>query len=990
MAAPLKSNFVVSTKIDAFYTGGKVLLSQDGLHMFCQCNEKIKILEVETGKVVHTVIQDDEDEITCFTVTNDSQVLVTAARNLLLRQWDWKDKVCTRTWKAIHAAPVASMTFDSTSTLLATGGCDSTIKIWDIIKQYCTHNLKGSHGVVSIVQFHPDISRLQLYSASDDYKIRIWDLQTSRCIAFLESHFSAVTAMSFTEDGDTMVSSGRDNVVIVWDVVNYSAKRTIPVYETVEGVLLLTKKLLPEIHVDDKNLYFITAGSKGLFRVWNAGTGNCVFTQTNSITQKPPSKKTSDEQDPAGNIVQLHRCDALNVLCVVSYDHNIVFYNIDDFNLVKQFVGYNDEVLDVKLMGEKETHIAVATNSEQIRIIELSTQNCQILTGHSDIVLSLDVFKDGLLMVSSSKDNTIRLWKMDVSTGTVSCIGVGSGHTHGIGTVATPSHPKISLGISRLDINSVAVSPNDKLIATGSQDKSAKIWSSNKASLLGVCRGHRRGIWCLQFSPVDQVLATSSADGTIKIWSISDFTCLKTFEGHDSSVLKVIFLSRGMQIMSSGSDGLLKLWTIKTNECVNTFDEHQDKCWALVAKKPGDYIISGAADSTLIIWQDVTEIEKEEILSKQEHDILKEQELSNLLQRKKYLKAIGIAITLDQPFKALYIIKEILSEPNGKEDLSKTLGKLRADQLDAIMKFAIHWNTNSKHCHHAQTVLQLILCSISPDDLMAYPHAKECVQAFLPYTERHFQRMNRLLQQSMFIEYTWHKMRMVAGDTSSTNVAMEIHQPAFSVDKSKSMDQSDSDNSSQSDEDEKSVSQSDSSSAAEDNQLVEKKFNNQLDSDDSSQSDSDEAAEDANSVSQSDSQDESADQAEIKRLRTTKSRTKKIKPMQIDKIESESESENEIKIRKHEKTASKMSLRTRMSKRKHLENDKSRNVVHDEKENVPSDDEDVPQQRNGMRLKRKTIKKVSEVSLVTPKTKKKIPSQKVMEVTSRRSLRKRK
>lgn len=75
----------------------------------------------------------------------------------------------------------------------------------------------------------------------------------------------------------------------------------------------------------------------------------------------------------------------------------------------------------------------------------------------------------------------------------------------------------------------MAVSPNDKLLATASQDRTAKLWSlgEERLGLLGVFRGHRRGVWTACFSPVDQVLATSSADGTTKLWSLQDFSCLK-------------------------------------------------------------------------------------------------------------------------------------------------------------------------------------------------------------------------------------------------------------------------------------------------------------------------------------------------------------------------------------------------------------------------------------------------------------------------------
>ena len=43
------------------------------------------------------------------------------------------------------------MAFDSTSTLLATGGADATVKVWDVVREYCTNNLRQHHGVVRLL-----------------------------------------------------------------------------------------------------------------------------------------------------------------------------------------------------------------------------------------------------------------------------------------------------------------------------------------------------------------------------------------------------------------------------------------------------------------------------------------------------------------------------------------------------------------------------------------------------------------------------------------------------------------------------------------------------------------------------------------------------------------------------------------------------------------------------------------------------------------------
>ena len=133
----------------------------------------------------------------------------------------------------------------------------------------------------------------------------------------------------------------------------------------------------------------------------------------------------------------------------------------------------------------------------------------------------------------------------------------------------------------------VAISPNDALLATASQDRSLKLWSSTTGECQGVCRGHKRGIWSVAFSPVDKVVATASGDAAIKVWDIKSCICLKTFDGHDASVLQVTFCTSGTQLLSSGADGCVKLWTVRTDTCVATYDEGHDegRIWALALRE---------------------------------------------------------------------------------------------------------------------------------------------------------------------------------------------------------------------------------------------------------------------------------------------------------------------------------------------------------------------------------------------------------------------
>lgn len=142
----------------------------------------------------------------------------------------------------------------------------------------------------------------------------------------------------------------------------------------------------------------------------------------------------------------------------------------------------------------------------------------------------------GAFAVTASKDRTLKRWNLP-----------------GPNELADTTEPleltaMISARVHEKDINIVTVAPNDSIIASGSQDKTVKLWRSTDLSLQGTLKGHKRGVWDCQFSPHDRVIATASGDRTVKLWSLADCSCVRTFQGHVASALRVRFLSGGLQV----------------------------------------------------------------------------------------------------------------------------------------------------------------------------------------------------------------------------------------------------------------------------------------------------------------------------------------------------------------------------------------------------------------------------------------------------------
>lgn len=655
--------------------------------------------------------------------------------------------------------------------------------------------------------FHP--SQLLLISGGDDSQIKIWDLISKTCVATLQAHFSAVTSLSISDDGWTLLSGGRDGVVVLWNLKDYAKVATIPIYEAVECVAALPNDMIPSTN----GILFATGGEKGVVKCWRSDTAKCISKDL------PGMPKAS----AAGSIVEL---------CVTSPGHPfsiaaatqdcrvlLLEFEKSNIGLYRQFIGNNDEVTDLRFITGND-RLAVATNSEHVHIFDTNTLGClDTLSGHKEAVLGLDYLENchgRKLVASGSKDTTVRVWDVTESS-QASCIGMGTGHVSAVTAVAFCRKPDsnflISGGADKLlrvwdisnlgnskrtgtlpvisaipahekDINAVCVAPNDQLVASGSQDRTIKVWKLPDLTPVHVFRGHKRGIWSVAFSPVDQALVSASGDKTVKLWNLKDGSCLRTFEGHISSVLRVNFLSAGAQVMSSGADGLMKLWNIRTAEAIATFDAHEDKVWALaLGDDQGDIAASGGSDGSIAIWKDCTKADKAIAAKEAEAIAIQEQELENAVYDGQWQQAASIAIDMGKPGQLLNVVKKAMSftKDSGNSILAEVVKSLESDQLKKTLEYCREWNAHSKNCSCAQAMLYAIFSENSKQELLSIQGFDGILEGIEAYTNRHRSRVDRLIRSSYILDYILSVMGaltpVMADDTFERNKKQDIINP---------------------------------------------------------------------------------------------------------------------------------------------------------------------------------------------------------------------
>uniref|UniRef100_A0A7S1KQ85 U3 small nucleolar RNA-associated protein 13 C-terminal domain-containing protein n=1 Tax=Percolomonas cosmopolitus TaxID=63605 RepID=A0A7S1KQ85_9EUKA len=727
-------------------------------------------------------------EMLCYRVIEDfNAVLVSfASGDLILYKLELnpssgKHKKL-RVWKVDGYCVSMDCHADATH-IVALGFSNGSIRLLNLKSgQIFKDLLHGHTGRIHYLKF---ATKSKLWSCGME-GLKIWNGKTGECTNYLLR--STVTDVRMIGKDRFVATCGNRNLT-VHDFPSGELLQSIPLFDTVLQVLVIPRETFSEDI--QKNLHseygIVTFSEEGYIRVYDISSRrkqeDAIFTAPLDPL-KPP-------------FVSVHYSAHHNMIVAGTENADILFYSPQSLERVKQFVGFNEAVMDVKINKHDESNeLLIASNSDRILIVDRNTQNTDFLIGHSDSVVSLatGMAGDTPVLISSSRDRTVRVWDLkerkalglcDTHTDAVTAVAMDSKMNQFFVSVGEDTVMKVynmkqvrqhakkwkgkivaeedllllsneSRKVHEKDVNDIDISANGKLIATASFDKKVKIWNAEDISLEDTFV-HKKGVWTVRFSPTEKVIATGSADHMIRIWSLSTHACLKVFEGHAHHVMRVAFLNRGTQLMSGASSGMIKLWNIKTAECLQSYDVHSDRVWGMCIVDNGKEIITGSEDRNVIQWTENTKQVAKENKRTQDELVLQDQKLRNLVKRKDFEEAITLALSMDQPRKVYGLFEELLSFQESK--VVDIVRHLDHGQVTRLLEYSIDWNTNSRFAHVAHHVLHAMFRVLDPK-FVSWSYEKS-VDSLIAYSQRHYKRLENLIETSFLLDYTIHQMKIL-------------------------------------------------------------------------------------------------------------------------------------------------------------------------------------------------------------------------------------
>lgn len=208
---------------------------------------------------------------------------------------------------------------------------------------------------------------------------------------------------------------------------------------------------------------------------------------------------------------------------------------------------------------------------------QLTTEFRGTFQAHAEAGRGLAFSPDGMFLVTSGADGTVKLWQ--TATGRLT---------------RTLQHP--------VGATAVAFSPNSETLATAGYDGEIHLWRRSDGIKLRTLSGHRGTVWSVSVSPDGRTVASGGEDRTVRLWNVTGEPG-HVLSGHALNVWGVAFVAGGQMLASSSFDRSVRLWDVATGRLLQTLNGHTQAVVALAPSADGAWLASGGDDSAIRLWR---------------------------------------------------------------------------------------------------------------------------------------------------------------------------------------------------------------------------------------------------------------------------------------------------------------------------------------------------------------------------------------------------
>ncbi|WP_284665604.1 WD40 repeat domain-containing protein [Myxococcus sp. SDU36] len=490
-------------------------------------------------------------------------------------------------WAKQFEGSVLALAFSPDGRLLASGGYDAVVRVWDVEAGAQVAELKGHDAELHALAFSPD--GRWLAAAGRPGALWLWDWKQGRRVALLSGHTDVVRGLAFSPEGEWLASGGLDQTVRVWrlrdgaEVLRFTHDDiVIAVAFSPDGARLVSSSTDRTARVWD-----LTA-RRELHRLTGHGdvVASCAFSADGERVMTASADRAIRFWDArTGALLDVQR--NTGALSAVAIDAG--------FRQLVQ-AGWEGRVQRVDVRGGGEV--------------------LERLDAHRTFVMAVALSPDGRTFASGGMDGVLKVWsrperppdvllrELPVWPEVLASVGPGafvSGGEDGLRSWSVSSSGELHSRLEAPDaVGAVAVSADRRLLAAGVA-RDVVLWAVPSATQVARLTGHTGKPWALAFDATGQRLASGSADHTVRVWDVARGAVSRVLEAGDR-VRAVAFLASG-ELLTAGMRQPIRLWNPEDGRVRTSMDVRTVGVLSLAVAPQGALVASGGMGGEVKIWR---------------------------------------------------------------------------------------------------------------------------------------------------------------------------------------------------------------------------------------------------------------------------------------------------------------------------------------------------------------------------------------------------
>jgi WD40 repeat protein/transcriptional regulator with XRE-family HTH domain len=511
---------------------------------------------------------------------------------------------------------VQALALGRRSHLLAQGGADGTVRLWDTTDPRrpvaLGQPLAAFPDAVYTVVLSPD--EKVLAAAGAHRTVRLWDVGTPRRPRPLGTPLTGPTdtvySLAFSPDGHTLAAGGADDSVRLWDV-------TDPAAPTASAPALTGPEKYVHAVAFSPDGRILAAGSgDGKVRLWRTGTAG------------GPKAMGTGFAAARKDVLALAFSPDGRTLAVGGRDQRVELWKVSGSGAPRRegepLTGATSWINALAYSPDGGT-LAVGGSDDLVRLWDPHGHRVTATFRHTGPVTAL-LWRDRSTLVSGDADRTTRLWHLPspvLSTdGVVNALAFSpDGRLLAVGTdrlrlwrVATGEPLGPGITVPGGAVTAVAFGPDGHTLALAGTTGTVRLWDVSDAArpvalgtaLTGPATGY---VETVTFSPDGRTLVTGNDDHTLRLWDVTRPARpqpLPKLSGFTSYVFSVAFSPDGRTLAAGSADHTVRLWDMSRPKTPRPLgrplEKSGDTVYSVAFSPDGRTLAAGSADHTVRLW----------------------------------------------------------------------------------------------------------------------------------------------------------------------------------------------------------------------------------------------------------------------------------------------------------------------------------------------------------------------------------------------------